>query len=208
MPSTGLWMDADMNQLIEYSDITREAWKHLEDAGDDPTHPMRLLTLATVDEQGAPDARLLVLRGASRENRRLWFHTDCRSKKAQQLQHQPEVCVVGYDNRDDVQLRVFGTTRLHHGNEIAEQHWMQTNIAVRNMYGSSNIPGASLPEHDPRVHRHQVLMDTELAEVGRYNFLVIALIVDRIDWVQVNGPLQRRALLRSETDWKVQPLAP
>lgn len=201
-------MNADMDQLIEYSDITREAWKHLEDAGDDHTHPMRLLTMATVDEHGGPDARLLVLRGASRENRRLWFHTDCRSGKVLQLQHQPDVCVVGYDHRDDVQLRIFGRTTLHHGNEIAEQHWSQTNIAVRSMYGSPNVPGASLPEHDPRLHRHQVLMDTDHAEAGRYNFLVIALIVDRIDWVQVNGPLQRRALLRAETDWKVQPLAP
>lgn len=201
-------MNADMDQLIEYSDITREAWKHLKDASDDHTHPMRLLTMATVDEQGKPDARLLVLRGVSRESRHLWFHTDCRSRKALQLRHLPDICVVGYDHRDDVQLRIFGRVTLHQGNEIAEQHWMQVNIALRSMYGSSCTPGDSLPEHDPLLHRHQALIEKDHAEAGLDNFLVIALIVDRIDWLQVNGSLQRRALLRAETDWNVQPLVP
>jgi len=194
--------------LIDYQHIPDQAWRRLQSAADERQHPMRLMTIATVDRAGLPNARVLVLRGASRERRQLWFHTDARSLKVDELRSQPSVCAVGYDPRDDVQLRMFGRAHLHRDDTIADQHWEQTTMAVRAVYGSPLAPGEPLPGHDPRTHQHLETLDAKDSAAGRRNFLVIAVDIDRIEWVQLDGARQRRARMRRERDWAIEPLAP
>lgn len=194
--------------LISYEDIPNQAWARLEAAADDRRHPMRLVTLATTDELGRPDSRILVLRGASREESRLWFHTDSRSKKIAHLLAQPYACIHAFGMRDDVQLRILGPVTLHRDDELADRHWQQTHMSIRHGYGSDHNPGEPLPEHDPRVQHQQQLVTAEHADAGRSNFLVIELQVKSIDWVQVNGPHQRRAAIHAGGNWAVEPLVP
>ncbi len=59
-------------------------------ANEDPARA--LMTLATIDADGAPDARSLLLSEWTPEG--FWFHTDARSRKAEQLATQPSVALV------------------------------------------------------------------------------------------------------------------
>jgi pyridoxamine 5'-phosphate oxidase len=59
-------------------------------ADDDPERP--LATLATVDDDGLPDARTVVLTSVGDEVVR--FHTDARSRKADQLRTHPHAALV------------------------------------------------------------------------------------------------------------------
>ncbi len=193
---------------IEYDGINQAAWQRLSDAADDPSHPMRLLTLATIDEQGRPDARILVLRGANSQLRCLWFHTDARSAKAAQLDRCPHACAIGYDPRDGVQLRIRGNVKLHRDSELAERHWEQMEFHVRHLYADPFKPGEALMRPDPRMrlHRDQLAADN-LAE-GRRNFAVIELIIDEIEWLQVSNIGDQRAVMRAADGWQVTALAP
>lgn len=56
---------------------------------DDPARP--LMTVATVDECGAPDARSLLLSEWDREG--FYWHTDARSRKVAQVRSRPEVAL-------------------------------------------------------------------------------------------------------------------
>ena len=193
---------------IEYESLSREVWHRLHAAADDPSHPMRLLTLATIDEQGRPDARILVLRGANSQLRCLWFHTDARSAKAAQLDKCPHACAIGYDPRDGVQLRIRGTVKLHRDSELAERHWEQIEFHVRHAYAIPFKPGQLLGRPDPRMrlHRDQLAAD-DLAE-GRRNFAVIELAIEEIEWLQVTDVGDRRAVMRAADGWQVTALAP
>ncbi len=91
--------------LIAYDAPAEESWTRPERAGDDPNHPMRLLVLATVCAAGAPEARLMVLRGADRRLGKLWFYSDRRSEKIEHLRRQPQATAVTYDPEASVQLR-------------------------------------------------------------------------------------------------------
>ena len=169
---------------------------------------MRLMTLATVNAGGEPDARILVLRGASRDLGRLWFHTDRRSRKVGQLKDTPLACAIAYDGRDGVQLRVWGGVSLHADDEIAERHWEQTDFAVRHQYGMTDVPGEPLPHPDPRSenHRRDIAIGDEA--LGRANFMVLQLAAERIEWFQTTALGDRRAMMRAAGEWMVVPLVP
>ena len=193
---------------IEYESLSREVWHRLHAAADDPSHPMRLLTLATIDDQGRPDARILVLRGADCLLRCLWFHTDARSAKVKELANFPFACAIGYDSRDGVQLRIRGNVKLHRDCELAERHWEQTDFHVRHAYAVPSKPGEPLSRPDPlmRLHRDQ-LAAGDLAQARR-NFAVIELVISEIEWLQVSDVGDRRAVMRAADGWKITPLAP
>lgn len=65
------------------------------------------MTLATVDEQGRPDARIVLLKGA--DSRGLCFYTNYGSTKAQQLASRPEAALVFFWNEFERQVRVRGS---------------------------------------------------------------------------------------------------
>ena len=62
--------------------------------------------LATVDADGAPDARMVLLKGFDAQGFR--FHTNYDSAKAEQLAAQPRATLVFYWRELDRQVRVRG----------------------------------------------------------------------------------------------------
>jgi pyridoxamine 5'-phosphate oxidase len=72
-----------------------------------PENPTAM-TLATVDERGAPDARMVLCRGFDREQGFLAFYTDRESGKGRQLEASPRAALVFYWEPLRRQLRVRG----------------------------------------------------------------------------------------------------
>ncbi len=194
--------------LIAYNVLADEVWRRLNDAADSTDHPMRVFVLATTGADGAPDARLMVLRGADRRTGRIWFHTDRRSDKVEHVRRHPGVCAVAWDHRSGVQVRLRGAAAVHEDDPVATRHWEQINAATRALYASPDVPGAPLRQPDPRLMclRHALDAGTEAA--ARANFAVIEVAMRTIEWLQVLDDSQRRAVLHAATSWAVQPVAP
>ena len=68
------------------------------------------MTLATVDENGWPQARTLLLKGVDR--RGFVFFTNLRSAKGRALEHEPRVALCFYWPDLDKQVRVCGRAQL------------------------------------------------------------------------------------------------
>jgi general stress protein 26 len=194
--------------LIAYDALAAESWNRLEQASDDPNHPMRMLVLATVCAAGAPEARLMVLRGADRRLGKLWFYTDRRSEKVEQLRRQPQITAVTYDAEAGVQLRLRGTAGVDESGPLADQHWSQVGMAVRVLYASPDAPGRPLRQPDPRLMGVKRSIDAGGEATARANFAVIEITLDSIEWLQVVDDEQRRAIMFAATNWAVQALAP
>ncbi|UJA22058.1 pyridoxamine 5'-phosphate oxidase [Thermoleophilia bacterium SCSIO 60948] len=64
------------------------------------------MTLATVDDTGAPDARMVLLKGFGDDGFR--FFTNLDSVKAQQMERRPEVALILFWRELDRQVRVRG----------------------------------------------------------------------------------------------------
>ena len=79
-------------------------WKDALKAEIDEVNAM---TLATVDANGSPDARIVLLKGV--EENGFHFFTNYQSRKGQQLQAQPNAALVFFWKELERQVRVQGT---------------------------------------------------------------------------------------------------
>jgi len=186
--------------------VASEVARRLRHAADDRHDPMRLAVVATVGTDGAPRARTLVVRGATDDIDRLWFHTDVRASKVVELRRDPRLCAVVYDERDGVQITVQGVAALHTDGPVAEAHWLQVDLATQHLYQSERAPGAiqseGIPETDPRTRAALRRLDLQIDDSRvRRNFAVIEMRIDSIDWLQTLASGVRRALLRRDTGW-------
>lgn len=73
--------------------------------GDEP-----VVTLATIDHMGAPDARLVVVRSIGQEG--ITFYNDARSPKGRQLAKEPRAAMVAYWEALGRQVRVRGNVTI------------------------------------------------------------------------------------------------
>jgi hypothetical protein len=194
--------------LIAYDALAEQAWGRLEQAGDDPNHPLRVFVLATVRTAGAPEARLMVLRGADRRLGKLWFYSDSRSEKIEQLRLHPQVTAIAFDRAAGLQLRLRGAAAIDESGPLADQHWSQVGMAVRALYASPDAPGRPLRQPDPRLLGFKRSIDAGGEAAARANFAVIEVSVDSIEWLQIMEDDQRRAIMFAATGWAAQALAP
>lgn len=194
--------------LISYEEILDETWRRLAKAASDRSHPMSLCWLATMSTNGEPRLRLMVLRGADRDHHTLWFHTDLRSQKIEQLRQLNLASIGTYDPHDGVEIRARGIVEVHSDDIMADQHWQQLELILRHAYSNTLAPGSPIPVRDPRmakIHRSASFGD---ASLGRKNFAVLEFRTQAIEWLQVSSLGDRKALLSDESDWQVSALIP
>lgn len=129
-----------------------ETWRRvagtLERAAESSRHPLHVFTVASVDGDGAPHARTVVLRRFDRERREIWFHTDVRSPKVSQFVHDARVALHWYSVTDRLQIRVAAQATLHHEDEVAHAAWMAAAPMSRACYTAAVPPGTRVPEFD------------------------------------------------------------
>jgi general stress protein 26 len=198
-----------MNWLapIDYERIRDEVWERLAAAVDDPGAPLRLFAVATKDDVGKPDVRILTLTGVVSERGALWFHSDRRSKKIEQILKCPDMAAVVYDWREGIQLRIQGQASLHNDDSIVDLQWGRLDSMVQYAYGLSQQPGEPLANTSPCHPRHPHVGAADQIR-GRANFVVIEFLVDAIDWLQLSDSGDRRARLQRTDGWRTHPLAP
>ncbi|MDA1038684.1 MAG: pyridoxamine 5'-phosphate oxidase family protein [Planctomycetota bacterium] len=112
-------------------------------------HPLHLLTVATVDATGAPHARTVVLRGFDATDREVWFHTDIRSPKAEQIGVDGRVALHWYDPARRLQIRIAATATIHHGDALAQAAWRTSQPMSRACYTTGESPGTILETVPP-----------------------------------------------------------
>jgi len=196
----------ESEMLIDLAELPGAIWDRLQRAASTPHYEARLLTVAFIAENGGPDARILFLRGADRENDRIWFYGDARSGKMAQFKHDPCACAVLYEHHEGIQIRLYGRVELHCNDQTAREHWAQLDFVVK--HELSIPPGVSGEERDPvrRKHFKAVKNDAHVEE-GFANFTVLEMDVETIDWLQVSRTEERRARLTLSEDWMVQELS-
>jgi len=179
--------------LVPLDRALDEAWSRLTVAADDLAHPMRLLALATIDAAGAPDARLMILRGVDRAENRLWLHADPGSPKLDQIRARPRVCLVTWDPRDGVMLRLYGRASTHTGGELHAEHVEQLQRGLTRLADDAIARREIGAQRDPRAERflHEGATDTDQL-AGRT--AVIDIRVERVAWMQTRRSGVQRAL--------------
>ncbi len=178
--------------LIKLEDINASAWAKLETATRTPNASFRFLNLCSVDVEGRPQARTVVLRRADRLTCVLEFHTDVRSPKWLEISANSQVTALGYCGETRLQLRLQGMAELHgFGSPVAITAWSKIPAHTRRTY-AGGPPGNEQPADT--ADEQASLISTDEAE-GKVHFGVIILRVSVLDWYQLQRENNRRARL-------------
>ncbi|MBO9198437.1 pyridoxamine 5'-phosphate oxidase family protein [Rhizobium sp. 16-449-1b] len=164
-------------------ELDEAAWIDLELAGTDPNSGFRYVNLCTVDPDGHPQARLVVLRSANGQKRTIEIHTDTRSDKWREIGANPSVTLLAFDPARGQQLRLRGTAERHGpGSPVAADAWDRLSPWTRSTYAGGPPTG----ERSDAANAGD--------ESGKVVFGVIVFRASELDWFQLERGANRRAL--------------
>ncbi|WP_375465252.1 pyridoxamine 5'-phosphate oxidase family protein [uncultured Methylobacterium sp.] len=173
-----------------------ELWRLLADGVAHGRSPFHTPSLATVDGQGRPRARTVVLRMVDAEAGLLRFHCDRRSDKAAELARHASCALHAYDRQAKVQIRIEGRASLHTFDATAEAAWAGSRAMSRVCYGIDPRPGTGLAAGGA----YAVPDEAEAPTVGRPNFCAVAVEAEALDFLYLDRRGHRRAAWRRERD--------
>lgn len=160
----------------------------------------RFLTLCSVDMQGQPQARTVVLRAVDRSKRQLRFYTDIRSAKWMEFKHNPAAMVMAYDTQDRVQLRFGGMVQLiESGSDYHAECWSELPLQSRIHY-RGGPPGIELADTVER----EIEEATSDSSQGREFFGVIVFTSTTLDFVRLDRANNQRARFTYREDGKLE----
>ncbi|MCX7267429.1 MAG: pyridoxamine 5'-phosphate oxidase family protein [Sphingomonadales bacterium] len=186
------------SQPAYYDDLGlsfEEAWNLVEAGSTDRHGPAHTPTVGTVDETGAPQLRIMILRDASRDTRTLRFHTDLRSIKAAQVRNNGATSVLFYDMSAKLQIRMSGQTQLLPIGDVADAAWSNSTPFARRCYMAEAAPG--LPIAGPSSGLPEWIQgkkpdEAQLADY-RQNFSTMLVEIQSVEWLYLANPGHRRA---------------
>ncbi|QFU08120.1 pyridoxamine 5'-phosphate oxidase [Rhodobacteraceae bacterium THAF1] len=176
-------------------DLWAHAWQLLGRGSADNKHAFHTFPLATVAPDGTPQARMVVLRGASASAGTLTVQTDRASAKIDELQANPAATFLFWDRKSSLQVRARCTVTILTGDAV-EDDWQALSEGAATNYGGQ--PPPATPMADPTAYR-------ETAE--RERFAVLRGHVESADILHL-GDLHRRALFSRDDGFAGTWLAP
>lgn len=163
------------------TELVRRVWTELQRATVDRHHEWRTPVLATVDPQGAPQARTVVLRGADAHALQLVFFTDSRSPKVAELQANPDAALVFWSRRLQWQLRVGVRAVVQTEGQQVDAAWARVGqSAAAGDYLSAQAPGS-------------VVDAATTSGTAQHHFAVVTAQVEHWDWLELSRDGHRRA---------------
>ena len=176
-------------------EIRQRTWMELERAVQDRHHEWRTPVLATVDTEGTPNARTVVLRHADAQLQSLQFFTDGRSPKITELSHQPTAMLVFWSKRLNWQLRVRVQIAVQTTGPQVDAVWERlSQSAAAGDYLSADAPGDELPEGETAPANTK----------GMHHLAILVAQVQEVDWLELRREGHRRAVFGKDTwQWRV-----
>ncbi|MEM8975490.1 MAG: pyridoxamine 5'-phosphate oxidase family protein [Pseudomonadota bacterium] len=169
-------------------------WAQLCRATNDRHSEFRWVNLATLDSDGLPQVRTVVLREVAPTEQRVSFHTDVRSTKITELTTHNWVALHFHSRRLGVQMRMAGRAEFA-SDEHRRSAWQSLHEGAKITYAQREVPGAKIS--DPT----QLLLDTaSTTEDGYPNFVLVHVSIASIDWLELKRCGHRRALLIYQSD--------
>jgi general stress protein 26 len=116
------------------------AWKKLVNGSVKKKSGFRTMCVGTVDENNTTALRIVVNRKVDELTKSLYFHTDNRSRKYNDLINDNRISLLFYDARQRVQILVKAHATLHTNDPVANDRWKATSPQARLGYMTLEPP--------------------------------------------------------------------
>jgi pyridoxamine 5'-phosphate oxidase len=167
-----------------------EAWRLIARGVADRRSPFHHPVAATLGLDGFPQARTVILRGCDAAGRTLRFHTDARSRKAEEIAADARAALHFYDPGAKIQVRVSGAAALHRDDAVADAAWAGSRVFSRQCYGIA--PGPGTPVAAGGAFTLPDATD-DATSTGRAHFAAVTVRIMRLEWLYLAAQGHRRA---------------
>jgi len=168
-----------------FKEIEVDLWHEMAKSLAKSSHPFRYPSLATQSEEG-PQQRTVVLRSVKSTAKELWFYTDGRSAKVQELAQDERAAVHAFHPRKKLQLRFKGSVKVLKSGE----KWQEAFDGIpKNRYfeySTQKAPGTGLDEV-PEAYPSQ-------PEQAAQYFRLLIFKTDQLEALQLNANRHFRVL--------------
>lgn len=178
----------------ELAGTQAQAWHRILRGLADRRAPARHPVLATAGLHGGAEARVVVLRGASRTDRRLEVHSDAAAGKAAEIAADPRATLLIWEAKAQLQIRLRVTVTAIPADP---DRWARVPEAARQVYGGTPPPGTVL--EDPADWTGAPTLD---------RFLALDCALDEMETLHLGPDRHRRALFRAADGWRGRWIAP
>ena len=141
------------------------------------------------------DGRIVVLRGIDEKEKKIWFHSDIRSKKIKILKSNSQSTLLFYDKSEKIQLRISGFAKINYKNATTKKSWKKTAHMSRQCYLGNKAPGSNAlgPTSGLTSEIDNLKYTVEESEIGYENFCVVETYIKSIEWLYLAAKGHRRA---------------
>ena len=190
----------DINYTL--SELEKHLWLLLLNGTLRPKDDFHVAAFGSIDTDGLPDLRTVVVRKALPTEKQIWLHTDIRAAKIEQIKNNPSVSWLFYDNKKRIQIRLKATATIHANDEISEKQWSKTPTKSRRSYITLAAPGSPNDEPTSGLNPTFEARDPtpEESEIGQPNFAVVITQIEALEWLFLHHSGHRRAIFRYNTE--------
>ncbi len=172
-----------------------EAQRRIGSGATDRRSESHCPSVATLDANGLPSQRVMILRHVDWTARKLRFHTDARSTKTRTLSERNAASVLFYWPEDKIQLRLNGTLSISVAGDDVDKAWNSATLFARRAYMAVTAPGSvaeqptsGLPEWIEGKQPTQ-----EDITPARDSFALLYFEFDKVEWLYLANSGHRRA---------------
>jgi len=176
------------------SAIFETSWQMLSKGALQKKNPLHTAAIGSIVNQ-IPQLRTVVLRKTDIASNTLYFYTDYRSNKVQQLTDNPTLSWLFYHPKKNIQIRAIGQAVIHHQDDLTLKQWQSLPTYGRKTYGTMQAPSTPLSHATddlPPFWKSSTitLADTEYAYA---NFALIACKIHYLEWLHLQRSGHQRA---------------
>jgi pyridoxamine 5'-phosphate oxidase len=191
--------------------VLADVWTRLVRGGADRRSAFHTPVVASIDADGMPQQRVMVLRKSIEADATMRFHTDLRSAKVGEIGNSARVSVLGYDAAAKIQIRASGLAVVSDAGEIADAAWAASSPSSRRCYLTRYAPGSMTdkPISGLPASLESRVPERSETEAGRANFAVLMITLDTLEWLYLahDGHVRARFVCENGA-WKGQWLIP
>ena len=172
--------------------IHSQVWEDFKDGVKNTKSSFHFPVISTIDKDGFPSSRTVVLRKIDKKNKIISFNTDIRSNKWNEIINNNKVSLSIYDTSKKTQIRILGKAIVNYKNKIWESAWNSTPRMSRECYSTPYSPSTVISKPED-IDLNLKKIKTEDYEKYKINFGRIDIHIYSLDWLYLVHSGHRRA---------------
>ncbi len=118
------------------------AWKKLLNGSVKKKNGFRTMCVGTIGENNDASLRMVINRKVNESQKTIYFYTDNRSRKFEDLQRDNRITLLFYDAKQRVQIVLKVTVKMHKNDSLSNDRWKSLSPQARLGYMTINAPNS------------------------------------------------------------------